>query len=1351
MALFLILPTMNVTALAQEFSQTSTGEWEFLAFGGNTSVERNPDPEIGDNSITMFASGGKIASGDEGISYYFKELPAELNFELRARAVVTSFNNNSSISTPNQKSFGLMVRDEVGEHRNSNNHTSNYAAVGALDTVMKGFYKNGTQTKLDTFFQNTVPVAGEEYELSIKKSGDTYVLASNGETETVSNNGLFTDTLFAGIYVARDAEVEFQDLEIIIDERQVSELKIDSSAMKKEYLVEEHLDLTGLSVTAVFSDGEEERLGPDDFIVTGFDSSTPGTNNITINFNGVTQTIGLTITALEITSLQINYFPAKTSYYIGDGFDSEGLEVAGEYNEGYKTETLKSEQFSLSILEENADDFIFMQAGHHTVTVTSLESPEVTSHFNVEVVDAAITSLEIKNLPEKTLYFIDDELELDGISVYANYDNNSAVRLMRNEYTVSELDTSSPGQKEITLTHKGQTASFDVEVKEREVTGVSVTSYPKTTYFTGEELDITGLEVAKIYDNNDQELLEEAQYTIDSSAFNHSEAGVYAVRIVPEDASLEPISFSVTVRENQDHAWKTIRFGQSTSDARNYLNIKEDGLVELVALEGGGKVTGDHDGITFYYTEIDAVEDNFRLSADIKVAAYAKNPHDGQESFGIMARDAIGTAGDSSVFASNIAAVGGYSGGTRNENGTQAFIRTGVESPDGAGSQGIQSIMLQNERPQESNTFPSADYRLTLAKTNSGYTASLNGGKEEVFYEPQILNVQDSKIYVGFYTARLAAIEVSNINFAVSAAETDAPRVDPPKEPVTPDYEILSLDKVSKTDYSLKLRSNVDGVAAVKQGLQVIEQDKEVTAGEILSIPATVGENMNTNFSVTFLPDDTEYLTSYDKVVKNFTVTMKTFGEDGDIYVSPDGVSSNSGTENAPIDLDTAIDFVKEGQKIIVLEGRYVRNSKIDIKKYNDGTEEARKYLSAAPGTRPVIDFDKRSEGVVLSGNYWHVEGLDFARSAGNMKGFTIGGSHNIVENSRFYEHGDTGLQISRTDGSNDKADWPSHNLILNSTSFDNRDPSDNNADGFAAKLTSGEGNIFRGCIAHNNIDDGWDLYTKAGTGAIGAVLIEDSIAYNNGFLTDGTVGAGDKNGFKLGGEGIHVPHVIKNSIAFGNGAYGFTSNSNPGVMAIDNIGFNNAGGNLSFTTYANIATDFTIDGFISYQKEYAARDNYPAELRSDKNYLFNGTVSENKAGIQLTDTRFKSLEPALPYERDEEGNIVWGDFLELIVASADISFTPKVLNTKSKGPKAFVEVVLEEGYSLEEIILETVLLNEEIAPVEGNIKDGKYVMIFSRPELAGKLQKGTSIPITITGTLSKGIPFKGSTHITVK
>ena len=97
---------------------------------------------------------------------------------------------------------------------------------------------------------------------------------------------------------------------------------------------------------------------------------------------------------------------------------------------------------------------------------------------------------------------------------------------------------------------------------------------------------------------------------------------------------------------------------------------------------------------------------------------------------------------------------------------------------------------------------------------------------------------------------------------------------------------------------------------------------------------------------------------------------------------------------------------------------------------------------------------------------------------------------------------------------------WPSNNLILSAESHDNADSDGEDADGFAAKLTVGTGNVFRYAVSHNNIDDGWDLYTKTDTGPIGPVTIEDSLSYNNGTLSDGTQnGNGDRNGYKLGGE----------------------------------------------------------------------------------------------------------------------------------------------------------------------------------------------------------------------------------------
>ncbi|TCT15472.1 Ig-like protein group 3 [Natranaerovirga pectinivora] len=1215
-------------------------EWEFRAFGDNTNIsERNFDPVINqDGSVTIEATGGKISSNVDGISFYFKEVPTRANFEIKAKAELHNFTAN------NQVSFGLMLRDSVGVHGVSSGHESNYVAVGALDQVMRSFTKQNLQQVKGDIFESPVTV-DDTYELSIKKAGDTYVLTINGETQVMTIPNNFDDNMYVGIYTARGAKVTFSEFDIIVDNRKVSTLEVDGSAMKTDYLVGESLDPTGLVVKAIFQDETEEVLLPSNYIITGFDSSSVGVNTITINYNGRTTTLDLNIVPLTVTDMDIRYSPAKTEYYIGDEFNPLGLTITATYNEGYKVADLSDDQYSLYIDDVEVTDenpIIFATGGTKAVKVVSLETPEVFITFNVEVLDANITGIEIRTIPEKDQYFLGDELDISGIVVFAKYSNDTELRLLRNEFTVTGFDSATVGDKVLTVTHKGQTATFTVNVKERESTELVVTGYPKTTYFIGESFDSTGIKVSKLFDNG--ELEEFTAYTLDISEFDNTTAGVYEIGIISSDSNIDATVLEVTVREEVSYEWKEIVFGQSSGSARNSIEVINEDHIKLIALEGGGKITGDQDGISFYYVELDANEDNFSLAADIKVIEYAKTPHDGQEAFGIMARDAIGEHLNASVFSSNIAAVGGHSGGTGLPNGTQLFVRTGVLNPDGEGSQGLQRRMIEQVRPTPATT--ASNYRLTLSKTNSGFTGQLNNGEEVIIFEPEVLSYQNDTMYVGFFVARLATIEVTNIDLEVTAAATDAPREYPALEPVNPGIRVESLNRVSETAYNLILDANVDGTATVRKGNDIIFSNVAVKGGEFLELQTTVNDNAMTNFSISFIPDDTQYLTSYDLIVRNFSVDMRTYQEGANIYVSPTGTSAGDGSRDNPLDIHTAIDFVQPGQTIIALEGQYLLSRRIEINKYNDGRDGEMKKLFAEEGKQVIFDADRRVGGVRASGNWWHIKGIDFARSAGNSHGFRLGGSHNIIELCNFYENGETGLQISRNDGSMNIEDWPSYNLILNSTSYFNRDPAENNADGFAAKLTSGYGNVFDGCISYNNIDDGWDLYTKVGEGAIGPVIIRNSVAFNNGYRQDGSSSGGHGIGFKLGGEGVRVPHIIENSIAFGNKAVGFSSNSNPDVIVQgQNIGFNNHGSNLDLRTYPGVPGRFSLEGFISFHYNNPKQDadsNQSLGLISDSTFLWDGSKSVNASGVELTINNFSALEMPERVNRLADGSIDW-------------------------------------------------------------------------------------------------------------
>ncbi|MET9372662.1 carbohydrate-binding protein [Streptomyces sp. NPDC003035] len=288
------------------------------------------------------------------------------------------------------------------------------------------------------------------------------------------------------------------------------------------------------------------------------------------------------------------------------------------------------------------------------------------------------------------------------------------------------------------------------------------------------------------------------------------------------------------------------------------------------------------------------------------------------------------------------------------------------------------------------------------------------------------------------------------------------------------------------------------------------------------------------------------------------------------LYVAPNGTDNASGTQSDPTTLTSAIARIAPGGTIYLRGGTYRHSTTITVPPANNGTAAARKKLSAYPGETPVLNFsamteDPANRGLALNGSYWHVNGIVVERAGDN--GIFVGGSNNVIERTVTRFNRDTGLQLSRIASTTPREQWPSNNLVLSAESHDNADSDGEDADGFAAKLTVGSGNVFRYAVAHHNIDDGWDLYTKTDTGPIGVVTIEDSLAYDNGTLSDGSqAGAGDRNGFKLGGEDIKVDHVVRRTIAFHNGKHGFTYNSNPGSMTVsNNISIDNAQRNFSF------------------------------------------------------------------------------------------------------------------------------------------------------------------------------------------
>lgn len=354
-------------------------------------------------------------------------------------------------------------------------------------------------------------------------------------------------------------------------------------------------------------------------------------------------------------------------------------------------------------------------------------------------------------------------------------------------------------------------------------------------------------------------------------------------------------------------------------------------------------------------------------------------------------------------------------------------------------------------------------------------------------------------------------------------------------------------------------------------------------------------------------------------------------------YVAPTGNDSATGGQTAPwASIAHAQAVAQPGDTVYLRGGTYAytranrgcrsgtdRVDAITLNKSGSSGNLIRYW--AYPGETPVFDFSRvsdncRIKGFDVTGNWIHLKGLEVKGVPQNNNlnheswGIWISGSNNVFELINAHHNMGPGLFIQ--DGGS--------NLVLNSDSHDNYDPRTSNgagesADGFGAHISANHpGNVFRGCRAWWNSDDGFDLIN-----AFSSVTIENSWAWRNGYLPGTTTASGNGNGFKVGGYGGKyvsngAKHTLRFSVAFNNRASGIYANHH--TLANDYFG------NTSYSNHP----DYNMLGITS-SGAATGRGN----LRN--NIAYGGTLLSNMSGtnaaynswnlnVSLSDAQFQSV-----------------------------------------------------------------------------------------------------------------------------
>ena len=723
-------------------------------------------------------------------------------------------------------------------------------------------------------------------------------------------------------------------------------------------------------------------------------------------------------------------------------------------------------------------------------------------------------------------------------------------------------------------------------------------------------------------------------------------------------------------------------------------SLNKEGKFDSKSSNNGKIVPASFDGLNFYYTTV-PVTQNFTLRAKVSVKQWMYT--NGQEGFGIMATDMLGGSGWNNSYMA-IASKVEYYWNEELSKVTTDTTKTKVSQTFGIGSQEKSGITKDNiEKIKANDTatiksdfsskmypleqrYPSSgnlvgnyclkdpskplsdvldncitEMYLTIQKNNTGYFVtyeSVDGSYSmtKKYYDPSALSkIDEENVYVGFFTSRFAEATFSDVSFSTSDPANDPPAEEKPIEELVTNASFNSKSATGTSEYEFGFTANCDGTLTIRdsEGNDIVT-DAPIAANTAAK-PATTTLNVGKNtFSYVFtpnadyIPEKDMVMSSYEAIEGTFTVTYRTYGVEGQsLYVAPG--KYGVGIKDDPMSIYDAVKYVQPGQTIVLMEGTYYLDKTVKIERGVNGTADLPIQMVADPeaSSRPVLDFQQMCAGMVLAGDYWYFQGFDVTNSADKQKGIQLSGKHCTMDNINTYHNGNTGLQISRYLTTDEYDMWPAYDLILNCTSYGNADAGFEDADGFAAKLTVGDGIVFDGCISYNNADDGWDLFAKVQTGSIGAVTIKNSVAFGNGYLEDGTV-AGNGNGFKLGGDSMSGKHVLENCVSFDNKAKGIDSNSCPDIIVKNCTTFNNESYNIALYTNTAKNTDFATNGVISYRtqnldqveqfKLLGTQDKKKVDNDTNYFWLYDGDAAKNSKDAVKADW-FVSTDTGMNYE----------------------------------------------------------------------------------------------------------------------
>lgn len=520
---------------------------------------------VKDYAVSIKASASKdfqssyILSGHESAVAAFDStgLTVTATMESGTDKVLTSnmFTATADVSTVGNKPVTVTYRNEKGEELKDDSSVS----VMVSDAIVSSVTVNTDAAKKVYYIGEELDVSG----LTLTVVYNNCLNSCDGHDITVTKE-MVEGFSSASANDSLSLTVKYGDktdtFTVEIKEDTITSISV-SGPTKTEYYHGDTLDLSGLTVTADYESGKKGiQLADNAYTASPVDGSalnTVGDNTITITAGDKDATVTVNVKDY-VKSIKASTGDTFIDTYKLSGhnttnvaFDPAGLVVTATMASG------ETKPLALTDVKVSADVSVANDAAPVTVTYTNEKGEVLTDNTSVKVAvsNAAVSSVDINTDKAKKTYYVGDDLNISGITITIKYDNCpsdcSGHSVEVTDAMVTGFNSSTAVETQpLTVTYGGQTVTYDVQIKEDVVTGISLNTTELNAVVGDTKLNTSAVKVTEVWESNKAGADITAACKFDISAVDLNTVGTYKVAVTYIVGELEfTKEITVTVAE----------------------------------------------------------------------------------------------------------------------------------------------------------------------------------------------------------------------------------------------------------------------------------------------------------------------------------------------------------------------------------------------------------------------------------------------------------------------------------------------------------------------------------------------------------------------------------------------------------------------------------------------------------------------------------------------------------------------------------------------------------------------------------------------------------------------------------